>query len=68
MPFSELLSTAMAVEMVKKVVATMIERPEYLLDAPRNRLTRRAETKLLQWIDNNTKVFNEFASELTRVQ
>ena len=57
----------MAVEKVKKVIAGILERPpEYLLDTPRNIVTRKAASELLESMqsESNGKVFSEFATGL----
>ena len=56
----------MAVEKVKKIIAGILERPEYLLDTPRNIVTRKAASELLESMqsESNGKVFSEFATGL----
>ena len=51
---------------MKKVIAGILERPEYLLDTPRNIVTRKTASELLESMqsESNGKVFSEFATGL----
>ena len=49
---------------VKKVISLILESPEYLLDTPRNTITRRAATELLDAATENEEIFCKFASAL----
>ncbi len=53
----------MAVEKIKRTLASLLERPEYLLDTPRNSITRKAAKELLESMesDSHGNLFREFA-------
>ena len=58
----------MAEEKIKNIIAAILERPEYLLDTPRNTSTRRTASELLESIkgEPNQKIFNHFVTELVK--
>ena len=58
----------MAEEKIKNIIAAILERPEYLLDTPRNRSTRSTASELLESIkgESNQKIFNHFVIEFVR--
>ncbi len=57
------ITPAMAVEKIKRTLASLLERPEYLLDTPRNSITRKAAKELLESMesDSHGNLFREFA-------
>lgn len=57
----------MAAEKVKKIISAILEKPEYILDTPRNTVTRRAARELLTSAENNCRAFSEFSEELIQV-
>ena len=58
----------MAEEKIKNIIAAILERPEYLLDTPRNTNTRSTASELLESIkgESNQKIFNHFVTELVK--
>ena len=46
----------MAEEKIKNIIAAILERPEYLLDTPRNTSTRRAASELLESIKKGSQI------------
>ena len=51
-------------EKVKTAISSIFESQEYLLDTPRNTITRKAAKDLLDAVAVREKVFSEFASAL----
>ena len=49
---------------VKKAVAAILTRPEYLLPTERNRITRKAAEELLQASTEEAELFKDFSDKL----